>query len=299
MEKSNVGLSVLVNGKPIKEYQHKKKTYVEGRHGSEFTLRLTNNTSSRKLFVVSLDGLSIMDGKSASSDSNGYIIPAYSQEDIPGWKLDGDEAAKFFFTVKEKEESYAEQTGHGDANTGVIGLRVYNEYQYIRRPVLQPYVQPYLGPHWGDQTDGEPHRWAGSSTVNGGAMSANITSSITRGASSKMSKSVGEAVYAASAAPQDFIEQNAADELGAGFGDAVDFETTSVSFTRASVLAEGVLFYDTLRGLKARGVPIHKGKKVKIKKEANPFPGDNGCEPPKGWKPRRKTRRNRRKELTS
>lgn len=282
MEKKNVGFSVLVNGKPIKEYTHKCKTYVEGRHKSEFTLRLTNNTSERKLFVISVDGLSIMDGEKASIESNGYIVNAYQEVDIPGWRLDSEEVAKFFFTVKEQEESYAEQTGHSDKNTGVIGLRVYNEERprtpmpYWHRGTEQWRDWPYRQPRETYSDDRFPNIRFGATR------SANIIGS---GAEATLS---------------DFDLDALSEELGTGFGDATDFSTQSVNFNKGTLHMETAIFYDTLRGLKARGVPIEKPKRSKIHKEANPFPGDTfGCTPPNDWKPKKKRRnRSRRKSLT-
>ena len=135
MRMNDITMSIVIitpNGEhTAREYNspHNRQTYVEGREGSNFILRLTNNTPSRVLAVPSVDGLSVLDGKAAGKDSGGYIIEGRQTLDIPGWKLDGDTAAQFFFAGKKngQDDSYAAQSAQDTANKGVIGLRVYSE----------------------------------------------------------------------------------------------------------------------------------------------------------------------------
>lgn len=118
-------MAVLVHGQPVTEYHHTDgKIYIEGRRGSEFTLRIRNNTFGRVLAVVSVDGLSVMDGKTASFASGGYIVKPLSYVDIPGWRLDNQDVAKFFFS--HLEASYAAQMDKPQ-NVGVIGCAIFKE----------------------------------------------------------------------------------------------------------------------------------------------------------------------------
>lgn len=120
-------LEILVGGKPIHLYYHEGNTFAEGREGSEFTLRLTNRSSSRVLMIPSVDGLSVFTGKTADSNSRGYVVGANQSIVIPGWTLDNQSVAKFFFT--NKKDAYARTGG----STGVLGLLVYGEL--VQQPV--------------------------------------------------------------------------------------------------------------------------------------------------------------------
>lgn len=141
MRKGQVTFEVLVNGKPIKEYLKNGEVWVEGRKGSEYTLRVTNNTNKRILAVPTVDGLSVMDGKLGSHASGGYILDAYETATIPGWRLNNDKVAKFVFAAA--GESYAAKTQDQPNNIGVIGCAFFNEY---RPPVFRHDVLYSRGP---------------------------------------------------------------------------------------------------------------------------------------------------------
>ena len=126
MQKNNLSVEVLVRGRPVKEFYHEDgNTYIEGRKNSPFELRIRNNNFNRVLVLPSVDGLSVMDGKKADSNSNGYIVNGFSALTIPGWRLDNSEVAKFFFQ-EEKGGGYAAQVGEG-GNEGVIGFMFFEE----------------------------------------------------------------------------------------------------------------------------------------------------------------------------
>jgi hypothetical protein len=124
MNKSSYEVEVLVNGKPMKEYLHEGKIYVEGRKGTMFSLRLCNNTPSRKLFIPSIDGLSVMNGKEASSQSGGYIVPAFGAVVVDGWRTSNSEVAEFYFSSP--DDSYRKRMDKGN-NLGVIGVMAFAE----------------------------------------------------------------------------------------------------------------------------------------------------------------------------
>jgi len=109
MTKNNYEVEVLVNGRPVKEYSHEFRTYIEGKQKTTFSLRLKNNSSVRKLFVPSIDGLSVMDGKECSFDSSGYIVGPYSSITIDGWRTSDSEVAQFYFS--DAKSSYRKRMG--------------------------------------------------------------------------------------------------------------------------------------------------------------------------------------------
>jgi hypothetical protein len=117
-------VEVRVHGRKVRELQHEGETWIEGRKGSDFTIRIRNTSYNRILAVPSIDGLSVMDGEEASFDSSGYVISGQSHLDIPGWRLNNDEVAKFRFGKSAK--SYAAKKGKA-LNVGVIGVAVFEE----------------------------------------------------------------------------------------------------------------------------------------------------------------------------
>lgn len=124
MLKNQTEFEVLVNGKPLKEYSHEGKIFIEGREDTYFSIRMRNNTGRRKLFIPSIDGLSIMNGEKASFNSSGYIVKPYSAVTIDGWRISDSHVNSFFFT--NPKDAYAAKTKNGD-NLGVIGCVVFDE----------------------------------------------------------------------------------------------------------------------------------------------------------------------------
>lgn len=140
MQKNNYALEVLVNNRPTAEYYKDGKSFVEAREGTEYTLRLKNNSWKRVLAVLSVDGVEVIGGKAAAESNNGYIVDAYSSIDIKGYRVDGENVAAFRFaggrlsyaatvgatTVVNKTTGETTQKVT-EKNNGVIGVRVFEE----------------------------------------------------------------------------------------------------------------------------------------------------------------------------
>src|SRR5207245_1882656 len=94
------------------------------RKDTKFSIKIRNNSYSRKLFVPTVDGLSIMDGKDADYHSGGYIVQGHSSITIDGWRTSDKDVAEFFFSSP--EGSYRKQMHKGD-NLGIIGVAVFDE----------------------------------------------------------------------------------------------------------------------------------------------------------------------------
>lgn len=126
MYHNNVTFELLTeNDNSVTEYHKNSQTYVEGRKGSEYKIRIKNNNYFKVLVIPSVDGLSVMDGKPADYKSSGYILYPYETTVIEGWRTDLDFIRKFIFTRKNK--SYSAKTEQGTSNLGVIGLAVFRE----------------------------------------------------------------------------------------------------------------------------------------------------------------------------
>jgi hypothetical protein len=257
MNYNNVAMKILIKGKPITEYTHRGLTYVEGREGSEYELELTNNNSTRVEVIVSVDGLSIIDGKPAGPESTGYLLNAYQKAIIPGWMVDQATAAKFKFGSKEKSYS-TEMNGGSSINNGVIGMMIYSEKP---KPIQYQFQQFY---------NGMGNTIHGNAMGNVGIYNVNICAS--------------GAAYA-SASTDSFIENlsDSKQELGTEFGEATDFKTTIVNFERHDMIGMFVIYYDSKKRLENRGIVV--SRKQNIRQTPDAFPAmATGCVPPKNWK---------------
>lgn len=293
MNYNNIELTLLVKGKPVTEFPHNGQVYIEGRDGSTFEIEVKNNNAFRVEAVISVDGLSVIDGKDAGPASSGYLIDANSSVRIPGWKLTEEQVAAFQFAGK--KGSYVAQMTGSDRNTGVIGLLAFAEKRSAFVPHQSGYIgSPYIakgGPYFGSPaTSGG---WVGISPTSinaadtlGGASVMGATRGMAFGAAQNMA-SVNMVATASLASPgvnvqeqdQSVVPQN----LGTAFGDAKDFATSVVQFERGDMHAMIVLYYDDASGLRKRGIDITRRSRQKTNERANAFPGMN-CSPPPGWK---------------
>ena len=270
---NNCTLSVVINGHhQAAEYVSPmdRQTYIEGREGSEFVLKFTNNNSFRVLMIPSVDGLSIMDGKPASEDSGGYVVEANSTLTIPGWMLDGDTAAKFFF-AGEKGGSYSEQSGHGSVNKGVIGVMVFKEKYQRPTPVFR--------------SGFARGATKGLSSEMFGSASATLSSSAPMWSNASVNATSFTADNARGIAPSHENTSFTAEpetQLGTGFGAKTTFATTEVKFEKGDMIAMMILYYKDRRGLKKVGIELDNRGNMQTR--PNPFPASTpGCQPPSGW----------------
>ena len=252
---------------PADEYYHNGTIWIEGREGNNYTIDIRNNTYTRALFIISVDGLDVLNGQPAGPASQGYIVNPMDTVSIPGWKLNNNEAAEFYFS--RSRDSYVNSIGGSTSNTGVIGAMVFSEH-----------VAPttYQLSHISNSVSSRPiyngavtyDSWSPGRGMSGGSLSAQVKSAA---ASASMLS-----VNAITSSP---VTQ----EVGTGFGNTTQWQTTAISFQRASpdrpdaILA---LYYNTARNLEKMGIKLRKKRDVSYK--ADPFPAySDGCKPPDGW----------------
>jgi hypothetical protein len=298
---NNCELNIIVKGRKVDEFQSPMdfQRYIEGRDGSEFELELVNRNPYDCEFIVSVDGLSVTDGKLAGKKSGGYVVPANTTHRIPGWLVDGDTAAKFTFAGA-KGGSYVEQAEEGDErNKGVIAAMVFERRGWRNNNAYRP-----RGHGLGNLRSSFSSNVMGSRTKSKGMSSSRGTGGASAGGDWSGSGSlvgsnvVGSndmnlmncAVASASAAPsyaspgvtstEVDASMSVEQTLGTGFGEATKFETTSVQFERGDMVAKIVVHYDDRQGLKRRGIDVNRRVTA-----PNPFPADEptGCTPPAGW----------------
>jgi hypothetical protein len=120
-----VAIEILVGGKEQPIFQHEGEYFLPARKGSEYQVRLRNNSPKKRLFVLSVDGINVVNGENADFKGPGYVLLPWTSAVIKGFLRDNDEAAAFKFSAVSK--SYSKKTGRGKANVGAIGCAVFDE----------------------------------------------------------------------------------------------------------------------------------------------------------------------------
>ena len=280
MKQGSYGIEVLVNGRAVREYAHGGDTFVAGKKGAGYALRITNDSDKRVCAVVTVDGLSVLDGKESSHESGGYILPPFQSVTIPGWRLDNEAVAKFVFSSL--PESYANRMGKPGA-IGVIGCAVFSERAIPRivireihhYPATSPrpyYPQPYHPP-----STPSPRPYRGPAPVWCGIHPRSDVS-----ASGPATPSAGDPRPEAPRVPH---QTPVVQGIGTGFGSKTRHEVSSVEFeAESSPSAVLTLRYADRAGLKALGIDLKARVAQASQKACNPARGV-GCKPPEGWEP--------------
>jgi hypothetical protein len=113
-------------------YRHRGRQYVIGQPGNEYAIRIRNTTSGRVLAVVSVDGVNVVTGETASPDQSGYVLEPGGYVNIQGWRKDLNRTAAFYFS--DPSDSYAARTGR-PKDLGVIGVALFRE-RVVESPSL-------------------------------------------------------------------------------------------------------------------------------------------------------------------
>lgn len=271
-------LTICPRGKrPADEYYHQGQVWIEGREGSNYTLRFTNRSPNRVLAIFSVDGLDVLKGKPAGHLSEGYVVNANSTIDIPGWKLNNNTAAEFFFS--RSKSSYVSKIGGNVNNTGVIGAMVFRE---AVQPTLSFYQQPYT--------------FAPTPTWTSGGMTTSTGYVSSTSAADLNNMLIGGNVVGANsirtlgALPQNAVQSSfTSQEVGTGFGQATDWNTVNTTFVRENATVPNAImaiYYDSARNLQRMGIVLKS--RYNNTGSNNPFPAytsSTGATPPPGWKP--------------
>lgn len=317
---------ILVNGKPVTEVVHNGQTYIEGRKKTNYELFFRNNSHMQVLVVPSVDGMSVIDGESAGKQSPGYVVDPRSEVTIPGWTVNGQEAAEFIFHAQgahwNDEQTYAEEIGADSSNQGAIGFMVFRRKVNPVRKSYSPHRLKSTRKHMfdmnGNGTGNPPNnvlRGASGSVLDvNNAFASSVLSAGTIAGSDGVSSSptfttTSSGVLSSNTMDSlgnnvtcDFMDVDEGKSLGTGFGEAVEFETQKVEFERElNHCAAFALYYDTLKNLRKAGVPVqhfNRHYSEAVTTAPNPFPESpevtGYATAPSGWSGR-STGRTRRK----
>lgn len=110
------------SGRTLPVYYDNGRYYVAGVPGREYSIRIRNRSHTDLLAVVSVDGVNVVTGETASVDQGGYILGKRQRFDIKGWRKSLEQVASFYFS--NLDDSYAARTSRPD-NVGVIGLALF------------------------------------------------------------------------------------------------------------------------------------------------------------------------------
>ena len=121
----NFELDVLVDGRPLTEYNESGRIYVDALQGAEYELRLRNSSPDRVAVALSVDGLNTIDAEQTSAwNASKWVIEPYQTITISGWQMSSERARRFYFTTE--RDSYAAKLGRR-ANLGVISAVFFRE----------------------------------------------------------------------------------------------------------------------------------------------------------------------------
>ena len=196
-------------------YWHQGKAYVVGKPGSEYRIVVRNQANADVLAVVSVDGINVITGETASPQQSGYVIELAQSMHIAGWRKSMERTAAFYFTSL--GDSYAARSGRPN-HVGVIGVALYR-----RMANMMP-----IGP----DDPGFP----------------NAAPYAPPSASGSANRDRAESPLLARPAP-------AEKSLGTGHGRSENSSANYVGFERRTALPEEqmAIFYDTYANLVARG----------------------------------------------
>lgn len=294
-QRGGYGVEVLVDGVPAPTFHHRGESYVMGRMGERYVIRVNNYTGRRVEAVVSVDGRDVIDGRTASwQNKRGYLVPAWGSVDIDGWRLSEQQAAAFRFSRVAR--SYAARTGDA-RNVGVIGVAVFPE----RGPVAVPY---WPRPHHRHPDYYSQDEAPGKSSRGAAPPPSAAPSSGGRGESAAPADAAAESAPSAGAGagalrsqpgrPGPFHDPSRPG-LGTEFGEATSSPVHEVHFVRANPTHPAVMLgvrYNDRPGLLAVGIDVdgslmYGSDERVLRGTATPFPASHRppyAAPPPGWR---------------
>ncbi|MGE0546654.1 MAG: hypothetical protein AB7O24_16520 [Kofleriaceae bacterium] len=263
-------------GETLPTYGHRGRFYVQGNAGERYIVRVTNPTPHRIEAVISVDGLDVVDGENGDLRKRGYIVPAYGELRIEGFRTSVEDVATFRFSSV--ADSYAGQKGKA-RNVGVIAVALFEEQRHEEQIIIGQRDER-RGYFDDAPTDGAPRKSAGRAEASRRPAPPPPATAPQGEAGAPAPRD-----YRAEAdAPEPMVDRmtnRSRPGLGTEFGEqrysAVSFTRFERATNRPIAIAE--LRYNDAAGLMALGIPVQpipdEGE-IMTRETADPFPGDRG-----------------------
>lgn len=308
MKNSNYSVEIFVNGRSVREFTHivngEPRTFIEGRNGTQYSLKVTNHTGQRILAIASVDGLNVVSGDIGDGfKGRGYIVKPYDSIMIKGFRESDNTVGTFQFT--DKDNSYAKEQG-GERNVGVISCNILDEkpqpvqvtkiienhhhhhHPYPEPKPLIPFPKPYV--YWGDIVpisnsgdDTQYKQWNEGYSGSTGHPGHKGTLG-TVGGAAKFSCSSDSAMSAnclsADMASEPLLRKKSACnfDMGTKWGQRQEHKITRVHFDKNQIVTSFSIYYASRNSLEAMGIVFYEPDQVDL---PNGFEGY--CKPPKNW----------------
>jgi hypothetical protein len=297
-------------GESLETYARGGRYYVLGDAGDRYIIRVTNPTAQRVEAVITVDGLDVIDGENGDLKKRGYVVPAYGELRVEGFRTSTTDVATFRFSSV--DSSYAGRKGKA-RNVGVIAVALFEEQAPVEEPQViiggtgyGGYYRDYDGRYdYGD--DLAPS--AGASRGGGGGGRGKAAAEAPRPAPPARDRSVdsvdeesgADYDYDAGPAPATASRAPGAGDMGGAvccstptprpakksrpglgteFGEQRHSAASYTRFVRAGnrPIAIAELRYNDASGLIALGIPLQPmpdADELTTRETADPFPGDN------------------------
>lgn len=297
MNNGQYSVEVLVNGRPVREFTHsvngETRTFIEGRNGTQYSLRVRNHSNQRVLAIASVDGLNVVSGDIGDGfKGRGYIIKPNDSVVIKGFRESDKMVGTFQFTTK--EESYAQEQGL-ERNVGVIACNILDEKQ---RPVQvtkvvehhhHHYPKPEPEPMWSRRKGPEPY-WGDSVPVSTSDFGSEVrsggtsfTASLGNGSNATPTNGGQMKRMVSSKGGQhvNSIERKSSFDMGTKWGQRQEHRIQRAHFDKNRIVATFSIYYASRGSLENMGIKFYEEDQIDSTDLPNGFEGY--CKPPKDW----------------
>lgn len=281
-------VEIVDDGASLDTFYHRGRYYVHGAHGERYAIRVSNPTAQRIEAVVSVDGLDVVDGENGDLRKRGYIVPAYGEVIIEGWRTSLNDVAAFRFSSV--SGSYAGRKGKA-RNVGVIAVALFAERPVPAPPLIigggrRPWYGEEVERHLDRGVPGAADKQTRAPSSSGAGRGAATAESAAPPSAAESAPSTAARAGAPAPTSRDQAccgEPTKNERLGLGteFGEQRSSAASYTSFVRASgsPIAVAELRYNDTAGLRALGIvfdQIPDEAEIMTRERAEPFPGDRG-----------------------
>lgn len=277
------------DGETLPTYAFRDRYYVQGNADERYVIRITNPTPRRIEAVVSVDGLDVVDGENGDLRKRGYVVPAYGETRIEGFRTSQADVATFRFSSV--GNSYAGLKGKA-RNVGVIAVALFEEQPQpdeqqviIGEAPRPPRRHPHRPYDYREDLDGARSTRKSAPAADAAAEAAPPPPSAAPAGRSAQSETYHDDVGGDEvAAPAPARRERPG--LGTEFGEQRYSAASYTRFVRAAgrPVAIAELRYNDSAGLIALGIPLRPipdAGELWLRESADPFPGDRFAQPPR------------------